>query len=189
MKQINQYYQALCETAHRKAEEKGWWENPLSLQSNLMLIITECAEMVNADRRRKYANIGEMKKAIGNRSIEETPFEWKNAFEAYVKDTVEDELADTMIRIADLAGFLKVDFSRFNRINYQRDFDKYEFADNVFVLVKALVNEGYSKPRRILFAMQYIIDFADYIGCDLNLHIRMKLAYNSTRPIKHGKSY
>ena len=53
-------------------------------------------------------------------------------FEALVKDSVEDEIADAFIRLFDLCGFY---------------------------------------------------------GIDIEAHIKAKMAYNATRPAKHGKKY
>lgn len=68
-----------------------------------MLIVTELAEAVDANRKGVIADRVAYEQAIGNG---EDP---QKAFENYIKDSYEDELADTLIRIWDLAGKQGID--------------------------------------------------------------------------------
>lgn len=74
-----------------------------------MLVITEIAEMVEADRKRNKAGVGAkliIKQDMGKGKA------FEDAFEAIVKNTVEDEMADVAIRLFDLAGALGIDFEK-----------------------------------------------------------------------------
>ena len=66
----------------------------------LMLIVSELAEAMEADRKGRYADLGKYYKGI------------EYSFETYVKDTFEDELADTAIRIFDLCEALGIDIQK-----------------------------------------------------------------------------
>jgi NTP pyrophosphatase (non-canonical NTP hydrolase) len=72
----------------------------------LMLITSEASEACEALRKDNRATT--KGRLIVEKYGMETP-EGKKAFEAHVKDTFEDELADTLIRILDLAGGLQID--------------------------------------------------------------------------------
>lgn len=98
-----------------------------------MLVTSELAEALEADRKSKKADKSKIEELIKEgHTWQDSEVSFKSAFENSIKDTFEDEIADAAIRIFDLAGGL---------------------------------------------------------GIDLNFHIQQKLAYNKTRPAKHGKNY
>ena len=65
-----------------------------------MLVITELSEAVEADRKGKRANVG----CFNVFSDYNRPAGYAFSFESTIKDTIEDELADAVIRLLDLAG-------------------------------------------------------------------------------------
>jgi len=97
---------ALQREVHRIAVDHGWWEQDRPIGEVLMLAVTELAEAMEAHRR-------------GNPPSE--------AIDGYTQ--VEEELADTIIRVLDLAAGA---------------------------------------------------------GLDLEGAVRAKMAYNETRPYRHG---
>jgi NTP pyrophosphatase (non-canonical NTP hydrolase) len=126
------------------AEKQGFHEEPFNFGESLMLIVSELSEALEADRKELYS-------AAPNSPIEECIQNWatlnrcndmgfaaenpeiiKMWYEAEVKGSVQEELADAIIRICHLAGRL---------------------------------------------------------GIDIDWHVRAKMAYNETRPYKHGKKY
>ena len=77
---------------------KGFHDVEVSNETLLMLVITELSEAVEADRKGKRADL-ESFNLLNNNSIERTGnTEYFNnvAFADKVKDTLEDELADTV---------------------------------------------------------------------------------------------
>lgn len=77
----------LCKTIHAKNVAAGWWDaadNPLIVPVKLMLAVTELAEACEGDRK----------------TIPDTHLPHRSMLSV--------ELADAVIRIVDLAGFLKV---------------------------------------------------------------------------------
>jgi NTP pyrophosphatase (non-canonical NTP hydrolase) len=66
---------------HKNAVDKGWWEEPVEKGTNMMLMVSEIAEAMEADR-------------AGNPPDDKIP-----AFSG-----IEAELADTVIRILDFAA-------------------------------------------------------------------------------------
>ena len=67
-----------------------------------MLCVSELSEALEADRKGRVANLDKFDKGIAHGDI----------FETYIKDTFEDELADTVIRILDLCGARGIDLER-----------------------------------------------------------------------------
>ena len=78
-----------------------------------MLIITEIAEGVQADRKGKHANVFKFKEWKGNilpLSGKNRIRRFKEDFEAYIKNSVEDELTDVVIRRLELAALRGIEF-------------------------------------------------------------------------------
>lgn len=138
-----------CKVTHQLVLKKGFEPQPIAVK--LMLIVSELGEACEADRRSKHANVKAFETQVPTRLIdmsggclivdsttkehinEEMAISMcKSAFENNIKDTFEDEIADTFLRLMDLCG------------EYDIDIEK---------------------------------------------HIKLKAAYNETRPLKHGKEY
>jgi len=100
----------LAKKVHQNSKSKGFFDSDKNIGEMLMLIVTEVSEACEADRKGKYFNQGVLKidEVMG---IEcETSFMWK--FGNHIKDTFEDELADVMIRVMDLAEFKGIDLEK-----------------------------------------------------------------------------
>ena len=63
------------------------------------------------------------------------------------------------------------------------------------ILEEAELKQAFEKEIKDTFedeiadAAIRIFDLAGGLGIDLDFHIQQKLAYNKTRPFKHGKKY
>lgn len=138
MKSINQ----LRDEIHEIAKSKGFWDKPREIGTLLMLCVSELAEAMEADRNESYCQMERLNRIlVSSRIINNDPTytgeitrdqAWAVNFETCIKDTFEDELADTVIRILDLCGAK---------------------------------------------------------GIDIEKHIELKMKYNATREMLHGKKY
>lgn len=183
-------YNTFAEKAHKAACDKGFWDNPNSNEHALMLVITEVSEMVEADRKGKHAD----KHGFEVYTKNADNFNIKgnlnvDAFKECVKDTVEDELADVAIRLADLAGKLGVNFDKMQPCRYYRAFAKFTFTENAFAFVKGMCRDGIAIEKRIQFGLDYAFNWAKSLDIDLYWHVARKMEYNASRPTKHGKAY
>lgn len=90
----------LCEQAHANAVDKGFYESERELPELLMLVVSELAEAMEADRNSFWYE-GDIEQVL----------EHFNAFDFNdeVKDCVQDELADAFIRLFDLCGRFHID--------------------------------------------------------------------------------
>lgn len=172
-------YNELKEKAHSNAVNHGFWKERQSNEHCLMLIITEVAELVEADRKDNRADVYNF--LVCNAS--------QRAFETYVKNTIEDEFADIAIRLFDLAGALGIDFDKMKPCRYFRAFDKFSFTENAFGLVKGLSRDVIAIEKRVQFGIAYIEGWANSLKIDLPDFINRKMKYNKMRPILHGKKY
>ncbi|MCB9500267.1 MAG: hypothetical protein H6690_03350 [Erysipelotrichaceae bacterium] len=99
----------IAKDIHKNAIEKGFWDKE-NVAEKLMLIVSELSEAMEADRKNKFmaSNAWSNMDAYNNSSNNS----WMTAFEANIKDTFEDELADTFIRLLDLAERKGVDLEK-----------------------------------------------------------------------------
>lgn len=120
----------LCEKIFDYAEKQGFHEKTFNFGESLMLVVSELSEALEADR--------EGKPFEPNKT---TSILWKlpdpekissDDYEAHIRGSVAEEIADAIIRLCHLA---------------------------------------------------------ERTGIDLEWHIKAKMAYNETRPKKHGKKY
>lgn len=104
--------------AHQTAKEKGFWDKEdWNLGEKLMLVTSELGEALEADRTGKYANIERFEDWLkehppfgggpGEQAIADATF--VKYFEEHIKDSFEDEMADAVIRLFDLAIKKNVD--------------------------------------------------------------------------------
>lgn len=193
MKNLND----LSKRIHDNAVKHGFWVERPSGEHCLMLVITEIAEMVEADRKgniavikhiRKQNNLAAAQKVHMVDEVDNAP-DFNAAFIENIKDTMEDEMADVAIRLLDLAGELGMDFDKLNEMRYHRAFDRFTFTENAFALCKGLSRDNINIFKRIQFGLHYITGWAKSQGVNLDWHIEAKMRFNATRPMKHGKAY
>lgn len=94
----------LSKEIHENAKSKGFYEVEKNIGEMLCLIHSEVSEALEADRNGSYTKVSML--AI-NGWVSDIDF--NDSFKQNVKDTFEDELADVMIRVMDLAAFKGID--------------------------------------------------------------------------------
>ena len=170
----------LRDRAYKIAKEHGFHEKEQSDETYLMLIITEIAEAVNADRKGHHADIAfETEPVLG----------WKESFEKYVKDTVEDELADVVIRLLDFAGARKVNFGiqLYSSLMIGKNSN---FCENCFEICRELTDRYFDDNDSLIkYVLGDIFSLAHFYSIDLFKFIDLKMKYNELRPYKNGKEY
>lgn len=86
--------------AFENAKAKGFHDNPQNVATRLMLIVSELSEAMEADRKDKHAP---PTSELDYKSFDAAMFQMA------VKDTFEDELADALIRLVELAASQGID--------------------------------------------------------------------------------
>lgn len=186
------YYAKKC---HNRAVSKGFWDEPHSVGHYLMLAFGELHEAIEADRIGKWAKLDP--NTIGTlHSIEGAIY--VQEFLRLVKDTVEDEIADAVIRLLDLLGWMLKDRALSEK-EVETDLGVSAFyiagemtlADAMWpILQEACCHCGrYAHRYAILYSIKSLELLCDHLVLDLMAHIDLKLKYNETRPALHGKKY
>lgn len=101
---------------HKDNVDKGFYENKVSTGTHLMLITSELAEALEADRHSITADkfsFSEEFSATGD---------FKQAFKNHIKDSYEDEIADAVIRLLDHCGYkgIDIDWHINQKLKYNR---------------------------------------------------------------------
>lgn len=186
---LNRY----AKDCHQRAVAKGFWDEPHSNSHYFVLADCELSEAVEADRIGRWAK-------LTPEQIEELRgldgAAYAQAFLRLVKDAVEDELADAVIRLADLYGRLLEEKPRLQNKRLEDEYVPSEEHLAELPLTKAicrakciLFDTAWADHSIIRRAVLLIVTYASAIGIDLMTHIELKLKYNETRPAKHGKKY
>lgn len=183
--------------AYKTACEHGFHDKKLSVEHMMMLVLSEIGEAVEADRRNLHTNLH------GFEICKDLTY--NDRFKNYVKDSVEDEMADVAIRLFDLCGTLNITptdrYDSYREIfkDFRKNYQRHSFCERAFVLSSILCHadgasvtddgSGKSLPDIIGAALCFLFSMADDMGIDLVRHIELKMEYNETRPKKHGKKY
>jgi len=100
--------QEISREIHQNNKDKGFWDSERNVGEMLMLVTSELSEALEADREDKRANVEAF-----NRDKLGTPFHeqalFKSSFEENIKNSFEDEIADAVIRLFDMAEGLGID--------------------------------------------------------------------------------
>ncbi len=178
---------------HERAVAKGFWDEQHPRSHYFVLADGELSEAVEADRIGRWARLDHDTIDTLQR-IDGAPY--AQEFLRLVKDAVEDELADAVIRLADLYGRLLEERPRLQKKSLQDEYVPSEayFAElpltQVIYRIKCMLFDTVvAEATRIRRVVVFIEAYASSLGIDLMAHIDLKLKYNETRPAKHGKKY
>lgn len=163
-----------------------------------MLIITELSEAIASDRKGRHADsnffIETLSSSVSWNSNDEKEKNkiFKVLFEREIKDTVEDELADVVIRCLDCAGERKFDMT-IDLLDVppipvgENGIDT--FTDFMFGVSAFFFNQNTSLQINLLAVIGCMLGYAKQFNIDLLWHIEQKMKYNEMRPMLNGKKY
>jgi NTP pyrophosphatase (non-canonical NTP hydrolase) len=117
----------LAKEIHENNKAKGFYESEKNIGEMLCLIHSEVSEALEADRKGLFTT-GNIY-SVNDRTDDGI---FKTSFEKCIKESFEDELADIMIRVMDLAAFKGIDLDehikakvRYNKLREYKHGKKY----------------------------------------------------------------
>lgn len=177
----------LIPRCHEASKANGWWEPRPNAGQQLMLVVSELSEALEADRTGRACN---MQRYVGKCAALHRAF-CPDAFREHIKDSAPDELADAYIRLCDFAGGfgLCIKALSFDPILLMPD-NFGEFLLGVTAAVVMVEYQANHRERGVSVALSQLAAWCAREGIDLATHIDLKLQYNATRGHKHGgKAY
>ena len=112
----------LRDKVYINAKNHGFYDNEkVNIPEKLMLIVSELGEAMEAYRNEHYSDISTFERHIDKKQIERyKKIKYLNdkddgfdiMFESYIKDGMQDEIADTIIRLLDLCGYMNIDIDK-----------------------------------------------------------------------------
>lgn len=203
----------LVQAAHQNAVEKGWWDEERTYGELIGLVHSEVSEVLEDYRdghdptevwyEYKYEDVGSVYGQL-------TVLEYKNGIVKALESSVTDgwtllgkpcgipsELADICIRIFDIAGEygwedeLTEDYELWSEADVSDTYTKASFPGKLTTLHYYLSQSW--EAHGIRDAIDWLAAtvcgctlIAQQYGIDLNQAIAEKMAYNATRPHRHG---
>jgi len=183
--------------------DKGFWPKDRNTGEAVMLIISELGEMVEGHRKNKLcstkdANLGiisfeEWAAATKSHGTEEEYTAiWARTFEKRVKDTIEDEMADTVIRLLDVTyGFgyplLPRDYRKETTGNFAHDvlricwYIQLAFEGRDRDHTEQQLWDSVHPGKDWGYALAAIIKFCEWYNIDIIQHVNWKIKYNATK--------
>lgn len=194
-----QLLKQLMTKAYENAKAKGFYEPDLDINKELMLIITEMGEAIQASRHDRHGSIE------GYNTYLEVSDE-HTAYEESLEGTVESEFADIAIRIMSLLGWYDsqkvICLMNDTEIKKTEEYHKVEFEhgnyslpDAMYLIITRMTyfpfscSPAWMNTLRLQEILVMVFALVHIEGIDLVEHIRLKMQYNESRPYLHGCLY
>lgn len=184
---------ALKEQAYKTAVEHGFHEDVKPVVFYFGLVMSEAGEAINADRKGLHAD------AKGFEEDEANGLPFAENFKKHIKDSVEDEIADIVIRLFDLAGLKGYELSFISCYQqgkhlFLRELKKCGLSGVLFQLMGGLSDD--LDENCIDSGINSLLSvFSDFFGMftgsdkDLWWFVEKKMQFNEQRPMLNGKKY
>jgi NTP pyrophosphatase (non-canonical NTP hydrolase) len=187
-------FNALKIEIHQTAKQKGWWDKERNAGEILMLVISELAEALEAKRKGKDADIETFEKNMAQTVDAEKYF--PTYFLESIKDSVADELSDSVIRLLDYAGYknIHIALEKWRNVPNMHYFPCVNFSESLLSITSTIVTiKDFSQEKYleeyISNAILKIAMLAESENIDIHNHILLKMRYNKTRERMHGKKF
>ena len=186
-------FDELSQQAFETAKAHGWHDIEQPDEHWLMLIITEIAEAVQADRKDRHADVESFNYYYEDNDdgFDADGFIFKAYYDDFIKNTVDGELSDIIIRCLDLIALRgKGVYADEYMAKYLHDFLKREpsFPEVAYELCKFAVStdESIGLSERIGGIISLVTSYCKQKGIDIDFFVEQKMRYNKLREYRHG---
>lgn len=166
----------IIKQAHHMAVKNGFWKKDQCYERLAMLVITDLGKAIDAERHGNHAKLEKYNDARTNIIFGSETEKRKQAFELFIKDTMEDELADACIRLMDMLGMYEKTIIIEGMFTVNADKPLCEFCFYVSEVLILGERSALEKALGMIFA------YAKHNNIDIEWHIMEKMAYNEQRP-------
>ena len=184
--------------AHAIAKSKGWWDEGRTFGELIALVHSELSEALEAYREWGHCDLMfESFNQFQGRSVSRTP--------GGKPIGVASELADVVIRVADMAEWYRIDLAK----SLEEDEDLGEakqaylehrmsgnldsFGEWIAAIHEDMADAGYHQRNRgdnlgshLVSVIWMVQEMAAHYGIDLDAAIEAKMEYNRGRSYRHG---
>lgn len=181
---------AWIKRSYDNAKKHGWHDEEKSDKHWLMMIGTEIAEAVQADRKGRWFD--EFTKS-GLECVLANDHHGglvERFYEDNIEGTVESELADICIRIFDFMGVKGYKMREGISEENPYPFTEWCFTESAYKIANIMFDDFCIDEDNQFFCIEaalfYIFKWAEYLEIDLSEQIELKMRYNESREYMHG---
>lgn len=170
----------LQKTIYRVNKANGFNVEPLPEETHITLISSEIAEALEADRSGNYCSFVQwgMLDILGEHDFE-------NVYSKRIKGTLDEELADVVIRILNVREVLKIASTTLPTVRCKSA----TLPEQLYGLNALLHHGGLRIEDKLNSALAYTLALCETLKIDIENQVKAKIRYNTTRPNKHNKAY
>ncbi len=187
----------LQQEAHAIAKDRGWWDEERTFGDCIALVHSELSEALEAYRDIGLATENPVRKTVTGEVLYERHL--------HKPEGVASELADVVIRVADMAEWLKVDLAQAREEDEDLGDEKQaylqerlsgnldSFGEWIAAIHEDVGDAGYHQRNRgdnlgwhLVAVIWMVQEMAAHYDIDLDAAIEAKMEYNRSRSYRHG---
>lgn len=173
----------LRDQAHKIAVAQGFHDEAKPDEHYLMMVITETAEAIDADRKGRKAYTSCYDNEIQNVQSDD---DFRNLYTMYIKGTFEDELSDIAIRLLDFYGLKHVNLANIPLVS--DEVAQAVRGKHTTLFMYGLISSIMDMPTSPA-PFTDLYTYAYTLGINLYRFIQIKMRYNNMRPVRNGCKY